>query len=630
MGPKPLKNPWALKDGALVHISSIDAVDYAEVRRRPDFVHQHLCPRATCRDILYPKALSSEERRSHFAHLNLDCDMTHETAIHQVAKAIITERRYLWLPELPASPSAPYPIIHPRREMVGIQVTSESFVLGRWWADLEIVDHPGPFAIFQEEGEPVLLVEIVVTSPVSAAKIEAVQRAGMKMIAIKLDKEDAESQRLPEMILTTADRTWLAHPDWMDERLAEWDARDRRIEAERLAEEARVQDVIDRIRSGHPPEWQAKDEASIDRFVEDHMLEPYVGIEVPGSHWMAGDARWWQTTLLRKLHYERIQLKEGAEPPTIPKAEECLSSIAGFVIPFREKETDVRLLESVGVAPRDWSTPVKVVDAYLKELAKRKYGRRMQGRLAPARREYAIGYRHREIDQQLLLLLEGDGTSGTSEERIFEWKSEGSRIGTRREIILLGGRNYERLLEDTTHQAAAARRRRLAPHYYEDENEHAPANNQLVAAREAPPAPKRRALSAVRETGQTDFFGQLDAPRPTSSGDGRDGARQAYRDHLRSQVRPGSAWGEPNRAGTRSREPSSRQAAADHEFLQDEMQRLLVKAFAAAKKGQSPNRCRQMAHLYSHTYNPTLGCRPIDYCTTRQKMERCIAIATRH
>lgn len=172
---------YAIKDGTLVHVSSVDSgLDCGCI-----------CP--SCHGVL--EAKKGAELIHHFAHYkSKECATGYETSIHLLAKEVIAELKAIFIPSVSVFCGRPDWVISESKLIPVDSVTLET-ALGDIVPDVMIV------AVDRK-----LIIEIKVTHGVDKAKTELIRELGISCIEIDLSKLQGEitKERLAEILLANA------------------------------------------------------------------------------------------------------------------------------------------------------------------------------------------------------------------------------------------------------------------------------------------------------------------------------------------------------------------------------------------------------------------------------------------
>lgn len=247
---KTLRVPFGLKDGRMWTVRQVAAGQACGCR----------CP--GCDKPLIAKALDSQHKQAHFAHLSeSNCQSGFETAVHLKAKQLIVEQMELLLPSWDGSPLMPNPPqlkddngnwLYGRRVDFPVQRVQLKSAI----AEQSRGDYIPDIVAQDESGE--LCIEIKVSHAVGDLKQRRVESEGTRMIEIDLSKlhfsqviDEIEFERL--VLWELRNRTWISCPaatdDWrkslhdlkaarIEQNLEIADLKKQAIEQERLRKEA--------------------------------------------------------------------------------------------------------------------------------------------------------------------------------------------------------------------------------------------------------------------------------------------------------------------------------------------------------------------------------------------------------
>lgn len=164
---KQPKLTYALKDGVLVHISSVDS----------GLSCGCVCP--ACHGVL--EAKKGVELVHHFAHYKgKECAASYETSIHLLAKEVIAESKAVFIPAVSVFTGRPDWVVSDSKLLPVDSVVLET-ALGDIVPDVIVVI-----------GDRKLLIEIKVTHGIDAAKLERIRSIGLSCIEVDLSKLKGE------------------------------------------------------------------------------------------------------------------------------------------------------------------------------------------------------------------------------------------------------------------------------------------------------------------------------------------------------------------------------------------------------------------------------------------------------
>lgn len=177
--------------GRLVHVSQV-----------PDGAYALVCP--DCASPLI--ARRGEQRVWHFAHIAAaECRRAGETALHRMAKEIISESMSILLPAFEVDTGVQSLVVQQEREVtfdrIDEEVPQEGF-------------RPDLLATLSANGKAHrLLIEVYVTHRVDEVKLARLRRNGVSVIEIDLSRvgRTLSGVELKELILRAAPRRWLVH-----------------------------------------------------------------------------------------------------------------------------------------------------------------------------------------------------------------------------------------------------------------------------------------------------------------------------------------------------------------------------------------------------------------------------------
>ncbi|MFQ3172618.1 MAG: hypothetical protein ACI9DG_002659 [Oleispira sp.] len=209
---------YACKEGMLVHISEVDT----------GLACGCICP--NCGERLI--ARKGEMNEHHFAHdHNSDCIGAYESALHLLAKEVVSQGRELFMPELEIEVSLV--------GFDGIELfqkdTASAYILqyGEVQVEQAVDDYRPDLTLILEPKiimdniyygmEPYIDVEIKVTHGIDEEKLAKVKAAGRPMMEIDVSEADPMANRteLEHWITYHAPRYWVYHPyqDFREEKL---------------------------------------------------------------------------------------------------------------------------------------------------------------------------------------------------------------------------------------------------------------------------------------------------------------------------------------------------------------------------------------------------------------------------
>lgn len=140
----------------------------------------------------------------HFAHqASYACANAPETALHKLAKEIISKERCLVVPEVKAEFRGDSKLIHNRQQVHFDLVCEEAQHLPNLVPDLYV-----------ECGDRPLLIEIYVTHACDELKLNSLLELGIAAVEIDLSRfaRDATRSAVRDAVLEQASRRWLFHP----------------------------------------------------------------------------------------------------------------------------------------------------------------------------------------------------------------------------------------------------------------------------------------------------------------------------------------------------------------------------------------------------------------------------------
>lgn len=263
---------WRQSDGAYVCVTDVPSGLDEDLR----------CPAPSCRAPLVARKGRSG-RTEHFAHYAgraRICEAGRETSAHLLAKDILAERLWLWLPPVVAEFDGERINVAQARKL-----TFDKAVLEDRLGDLipDVVLHLG---------DKRLLVEVRVTHECDDAKIAKLKARGLPTVEIDIRKaQHGDREAITAAILETGKREWL-HNARQDEALATLRARS----AERKRATADALHARARAIAGTPadpatlPEGQAALRRLDDLDLAATLLRPNIAtrvFRVPDAEWQA-------------------------------------------------------------------------------------------------------------------------------------------------------------------------------------------------------------------------------------------------------------------------------------------------------------------------------------------------------
>lgn len=208
---------YALKDGVLTHISSVESGLKCD------------CICAGCGGQLI--ARKGDVKIHHFAHLNAECKSAYESALHLLAKDLFCELKDFRLPVYSAE-NVPISKTMPVINIVDFEVKKEVFF-----------NSFKPDVVLYKNGAPVLFVEIAVTHFVDDEKYKKIAQLGISCIEIDLSKQDTESLLSDSRILSRSSY-WIYNKK--AELLCVEDFQTKKQEEEKRIEQERIEFIKDR------------------------------------------------------------------------------------------------------------------------------------------------------------------------------------------------------------------------------------------------------------------------------------------------------------------------------------------------------------------------------------------------
>jgi hypothetical protein len=313
------------------------------------------CP--SCGKLLIARKGSA--RVHHFGHqASFSCAGAPETALHKLAKEIISEQRRLVVPEVTARYRDEIKVFHPRQTVQFDKTVEEARHLNDFIPDLYA----------EREGRR-LLVEIYVTHACDELKRAELRKNGIATIEIDLSRcpRNASRSAVEEAVFEAAPRTWLFHPK-IDAAVADMHARHMKAEdAQRRKFDQRVAASLSRYERGVAALASRTTIAldPTDEFIR-IGLGSHVGCAVGGAGGFVVSEREWQFAILHQF------LPEDANEPTKfkhaalfkwIKERDFISRDFQYIHP--EIEDAARELNA------SFRSPYRAVEAYLDEMVSR-------------------------------------------------------------------------------------------------------------------------------------------------------------------------------------------------------------------------------------------------------------------
>jgi hypothetical protein len=197
---KDIEIPYALKAGAIVHVSEVARGLYCG------------CVCARCGDALI--ARKGVYREHHFAHYrDSDCSGAAESLLHRLAKELLSNTKAL------ALPSYIYRAKSKPRFGVPVSIEREILAASRVRISSVAVEQSlGPIVpdLLLRSDERDLILEIAVSHRVDRAKLRHVRRMNIPAIELSLTAEDlllSRAELLQRLVEETSIKSWLFHPD---------------------------------------------------------------------------------------------------------------------------------------------------------------------------------------------------------------------------------------------------------------------------------------------------------------------------------------------------------------------------------------------------------------------------------
>lgn len=344
-----LTHPFGLTaDGAVIH------VDQADNDQGP-----YAC--AGCGDRMslvresrpYQRRGSEREirRRAYFRHAHRDdCATGLETSLHLWAKTVIQEAMTIGLPTY----------------RVAYKDMSRGFDTPWTYHAVELEpwqDGIRPDLVLHH-GAGRLNVEILVHHEVDDHKAEILRRRHASCIEIDLSPYDFETtpaDELRQAILHGAGRRWISHQlqeEWMEVLRDEW----------RAQLPALVTSLGARLDDYGPPVGPAAH--SIHQSQSTRLgTAPFIGRDVPGSHWFAAPPEIWQHEILKIC----LTYRSGSTLTDFRLDDGSSEHEHIMRYPYQKEQLrideDPDVVEALGMTIDDYGSPLQTINAYLRMLA---------------------------------------------------------------------------------------------------------------------------------------------------------------------------------------------------------------------------------------------------------------------
>ena len=375
--------------------------------------------------------------RPHFYHVaDVECDSGIETSLHLWAKLIIEEAMTVGLPSISISK---------RGETRDLRTdwTYTSVVLEEYQAGIR-----PDIVMYHDHGA--LNVEIRVHHAVDERKKEILlararseRRSCIEIDLASYDFDETPGDELQRAILYDAHRIWICHQD--EDIVGEEIEASYWVRAHQLAEEIHksLRHVPHRIKQ----ETRDKHEHEI----KSQGHAPFVGRDVPLSHWFSAPLRNWQHVVLKtylnskaKIDFRMDRLPDGYGPN---------HAFQNLDLPV-DPGNDV--LSILGMTPEQYGSPGEAVRQYLSMLCdepdrevddpitKRLLVRSSEpgcARIAPGRSEYLV--RRRRL---FSAFMNAGSPVGAGPAEFAAWGIKPLGRSTPRRICIEGGPTYYRLL----------------------------------------------------------------------------------------------------------------------------------------------------------------------------------------
>lgn len=195
---------WGLKDGILVHISTV----------KNGLECECFCPNSECGGKLVAKNNPENIKVSHFAHYkDSECNSSIESAIHLLAKKILLREKKMLLPDFIAKKSN---ITKDDFKIHGQEINFDSIIVekninGTSFKSENFYIRPDIKATF---GNNELYVEFANTSFVKKDKLEKIKSLNLFCVEIDLSKVQQNEKSILSIINSNvSEKYWLNNPD---------------------------------------------------------------------------------------------------------------------------------------------------------------------------------------------------------------------------------------------------------------------------------------------------------------------------------------------------------------------------------------------------------------------------------
>ncbi len=269
-------------DGSLVHISVA----------KKGLACQCMCPGGCGSELIARKRAATP----HFAHRSLhECTTAPETALHKLAKQIISDAKILVVPERIATYGSETAKLSDLKEIQLDSVRMEARDFSSIVPDLYVT----------AKGRE-LLVEIFVTHVCDEDKVALIRSGGIAALEIDLSriKRDAAPEAVKEAVIRSAPRKWLFNQT-IEEKISSMKSE---AEAILVEKERKIQnealEKVRRYRKVSLQPYECQDISCREMFIT-IGVEEYIGIEFPGNACFVTKPAHWQSIVLNDLLFER-------------------------------------------------------------------------------------------------------------------------------------------------------------------------------------------------------------------------------------------------------------------------------------------------------------------------------------
>ncbi|PZR31083.1 MAG: hypothetical protein DI526_20710 [Caulobacter segnis] len=301
-------------------------------------------------------------RADHFAHArDVACVGALETALHKLAKQILTDALGLTLPAIAA-------------EREGVRRQSHDARHQAFEAAAAEVAFPGVVAdVVLRRGERALIVEILVTHASDAEKVARIRRLETSAIEIDLSKlsRRADPETVSDAVLVSAPRKWLFNPaqDAVDAEVDQVLAERAEVARQKLLRQA--QTLVGHWAALPSPRDGTDLPAVRSALVQIEALNfaAHVGLPVArGEKALNVSPKAWQAVVLKTLVIDQ-QPWFGRPGLSIPALRDRLEG-HGLLPPLFKVSRGAELIGAARALAPDFNTPTGLISAYVRGLQK--------------------------------------------------------------------------------------------------------------------------------------------------------------------------------------------------------------------------------------------------------------------